>query len=68
MNYELMRLEALKRVAALDAAEGWKDRTPITIHTALDCGCLSGNWEMVFDALVMLEDASETYKRNLKSE
>lgn len=48
--------EAKKRVEYMDKSDGWKDRLPSTIWSALKCGIINKDSKAEFDALVMLEE------------
>jgi hypothetical protein len=47
---------ALKRVAAMDKVDGFKDREVLTILGAIEAGIRSGDKTCLFDAYAMLMD------------
>ncbi len=59
-EFQMLLKEAMKRVASLDKADGFRDREPATIRAALQCGILRPETNAQFDALVMLMDVEKS--------
>ena len=55
-EFEKKKSEARKRVDGMDAVAKIKDRDPLTIMSALECGLKNPITDASYDALVMLED------------
>jgi hypothetical protein len=57
-TFEENKQRAIRNVASLDDADGYKDRQLRTILFALEAGLRNPETNAQFDALVMLEDIS----------
>ncbi len=55
-DFERMRSEAIARVHEMDKIDGYKDREPLTILTALECGLRNPHTLAHWDALAMLQE------------
>jgi hypothetical protein len=63
-TFEQNKQRAIRNVADLDHADGYKDRQLTTIIFALEAGLKNPKSNAQFDALVMLEDLVSSYSRH----
>lgn len=60
-EFELMKVQARRRIDEMDAIDGFRDRELKTIAFALEAGLKNKDIKCAMDALVMLEDRVGTW-------